>query len=269
MEQVRRVAALETTILLGGETGTGKTRLARLIHELSPRRDLPFLVVNCGALSTTLIESELFGHVKGAFTGADRDHIGKFAEVGRGTLLLDEIDSLPPALQAKLLRAVEERLFEPVGSNSSLPVQARLIAASNRALDQEAAANRFRSDLYYRLNVISFTLPPLRDRRDIDPALRHGIHRRVRRPKRPGGRRDLAGGAAGLAGPRLARQYPRAPQRHRAGQSRCVSAGKSSSRTCPSSSITRKPPAATHRGRSIPAPRSTYVSGAHARAHQG
>jgi len=169
MEQVRRVAALDTTILLGGETGTGKTRLARLIHDLSPRRDLPFLAVNCGALSTTLIESELFGHVKGAFTGADRDHTGKFAKVGKGTLLLDEIDSLPPALQAKLLRAVEERLFEPVGSNSSLPVQARLIAASNRALDQEAAASRFRSDLYYRLNVISFTLPPLRDRRDTIP----------------------------------------------------------------------------------------------------
>ena len=169
MEQIRRVAALDTTILLGGETGTGKTRLARLIHELSPRRGLPFLAVNCGALSTTLIESELFGHVKGAFTGADRDHTGKFAEVGKGTLLLDEIDSLPPALQAKLLRAVEERLFEPVGSNTSIPVQARLIAASNRALDQEAAASRFRSDLYYRLNVISFTLPPLRERRDTIP----------------------------------------------------------------------------------------------------
>jgi DNA-binding NtrC family response regulator len=166
MEQVRRVAAQESTILLGGETGTGKTRLARRIHEMSPRRDLPFLVVNCGALSASLIESELFGHMKGAFTGADCVHTGKFAEVGRGTLLLDEIDALPPALQAKLLRAVEERLFEPVGSNQSLPVQARLIAASNRALDQEAAANRFRFDLYYRLNVISFTLPPLRDRRD-------------------------------------------------------------------------------------------------------
>jgi DNA-binding NtrC family response regulator len=169
MGQIRRVATLDTTILLGGETGTGKTRLARLIHDLSPRRTLPFLAVNCGALSTALIESELFGHVKGAFTGADRDHTGKFADVGKGTLLLDEIDSLPPALQAKLLRAVEERLFEPVGSNNSLPVQARLIAASNRALDQEAAASRFRSDLYYRLNVISFTLPPLRERRDTIP----------------------------------------------------------------------------------------------------
>ena len=103
MEQVRKVAALDTTILLGGETGTGKTRLARLIHELSPRHELPFLVVNCGALSPTLIESELFGHRKGSFTGADRDHTGKFAAVGGGTLLLDEIDALPPALQAKLL----------------------------------------------------------------------------------------------------------------------------------------------------------------------
>jgi len=171
MEQVRRVASQDTTILLGGETGTGKTRLARLIHELSPRRASPFLVVNCGALSTTLIESEMFGHVKGAFTGADRDHTGKFAEVGRGTLLLDEIDALLPSLQAKLLRAVEERVFEPVGSNKSSTVQARLIAASNRSLAKEAAASRFRPDLYYRLNVINFTLPPLRDRRDMIPHL--------------------------------------------------------------------------------------------------
>jgi DNA-binding NtrC family response regulator len=171
MEQVRRVASQDTTILLGGETGTGKTRLARLVHQISPRRDLPFLVVNCGALSSTLIESEMFGHVKGAFTGADRDHTGKFAEVGRGTLLLDEIDALSPALQAKLLRAVEERVFEPVGSNKSTAVQGRIIAASNRPLAEESAANRFRADLYYRLNVISFTLPPLRDRRDMIPHL--------------------------------------------------------------------------------------------------
>jgi two-component system response regulator HydG len=164
MGQIQRVAPQETTILLGGETGTGKTRLARLIHELSLRRDQPFLVMNCGALSDNLIESELFGHVRGAFTGADRDRIGKLAEVGRGTLLLDEIDALPLNLQAKLLRAVEERVFEPVGSNRSQPLEARLIAASNRVLDEEVAAGRFRSDLYFRLNVVGFYLQPLRER---------------------------------------------------------------------------------------------------------
>jgi DNA-binding NtrC family response regulator len=164
MEQIRRVAPQDTSILLGGETGTGKTRLARLIHELSPRRNAPFLVMNCGSLSAALIESELFGHVRGAFTGADRDRVGKFAQVGRGTLLLDEIDALPLDLQVKLLRAVEERVFEPVGSNRSLPFEARLITASNRSLEREVAAGRFRSDLYYRLNVVGFHLPPLRER---------------------------------------------------------------------------------------------------------
>jgi transcriptional regulator with PAS, ATPase and Fis domain len=166
MEQVRRIAPQDSTVLLSGETGTGKSRLARLIHELSPRRTQPFRVVNCGALSASLIESELFGHVQGAFTGAGRHRTGKLAEVGRGTLLLDEIDALPFALQAKLLLVVEERVFEPVGSNRTLPLQARLIVASNRALDQEVIARRFRSDLYYRLNVIEFHLPPLRDQRE-------------------------------------------------------------------------------------------------------
>jgi DNA-binding NtrC family response regulator len=171
MEQVRRVAPQDTTVLLGGETGTGKTRLARLIHDLSPRRGQPFLVVNCAALSAGLLESELFGHVKGAFTGADRDRVGKFADAGRGTLLLDDIDALPLAVQAKLLRAVEDRLFESVGCNRALPLSARLIAASNRQLDREAAAGRFRPDLYYRLDVVGFHLPPLRERPEVIPAL--------------------------------------------------------------------------------------------------
>jgi DNA-binding NtrC family response regulator len=169
MGQVQQVAPQETFLLLGGETGSGKTRLARLVHELSPRRDRPFLVVNCGALADALIESELFGHVRGSFTGADRDRVGKFAAAGQGTLLLDEIDALPLPLQAKFLRAVEERVFEPVGSNKLLPLQARLITASNKSLEKEVEAGRFRSDLYYRLNVISFYLPPLRERTLIIP----------------------------------------------------------------------------------------------------
>jgi two-component system response regulator HydG len=164
-EQLLRVIPQDMTLLLAGESGTGKTRLARIIHELSPRRNEPFLVVDCGSLSVTLIESELFGHVRGAFTGADRDRSGKLAAAGRGTLLLDEINALPLSLQVKLLRAVDERVFEPVGANKVLPLRARLMAASNAPLEDEVAAAKFRADLYYRLNVVSFYLPPLRERR--------------------------------------------------------------------------------------------------------
>jgi DNA-binding NtrC family response regulator len=165
LEQVRRVAPQDMTLLFTGETGTGKTRLARLVHDLSPRRRGPFVVADCGALSPTLLERELFGHVRGAFTGADSDQPGKFTTAGEGTLLLDEVNALPLALQAKLLRATDERLYEPVGSDRPLPVRARLLAATNAPLDRQVAAGLFRSDLYYRLNVVAFFLPPLRERR--------------------------------------------------------------------------------------------------------
>jgi DNA-binding NtrC family response regulator len=164
LAQLRLVADQETTVLLTGETGTGKTVLARYIHQLSGRRDRPFMMVDCGALAPALIESEMFGHVRGAFTGADKDRVGKFAASGDGTLVLDEINSLPLALQSKLLRAVEERAFEPVGSNQTQPLRARIIAISNVSLREEVTHNRFRADLFYRLNVIGFRLPSLRER---------------------------------------------------------------------------------------------------------
>jgi DNA-binding NtrC family response regulator len=164
LAQIRRVVDQDTTILLTGETGTGKTMLARHIHHTSARKNRPFMIVDCGALAAALIESEMFGHLRGAFTGAEKDRIGKFAAAGDGTLVLDEINSLPLALQTKLLRAVEERVFEPLGSNQSQPLRARIIAISNVPLHQEVAKERFRADLYYRLNVIGFRLPPLRER---------------------------------------------------------------------------------------------------------
>jgi DNA-binding NtrC family response regulator len=166
-EQMRRVIRQDATILLTGETGTGKTRLARLIHELSPRAAEPFHVIDCGAMNPELIESEMFGHVKGAFTGAERDRVGKFAAAGGGTLLLDSISSLPLALQAKLLRAVDERTFEPVGSERPLPLRARLMAAGNIPLETLVAAGRFRADLFFRINVVSFRLQPLRERPEL------------------------------------------------------------------------------------------------------
>jgi DNA-binding NtrC family response regulator len=164
MDEIKVAARHNVTVLLIGETGSGKTFLARLIHELSDRREERFCTVACGALPPDLIESELFGYVKGAFTGADRDREGKFAAAGSGTLLLDEIDVLPPEQQAKLLRVIETGEYEPVGSNETQRSQARLVVASNYNLEELVRNGSFRTDLYYRLNILNFRLLPLRQR---------------------------------------------------------------------------------------------------------
>jgi DNA-binding NtrC family response regulator len=168
----------DVNVLLTGETGTGKTFLARLIHQYSPRRDHRFVAVPCGALAPNLIESELFGHIKGAFTGADRARRGRFALAGSGTLLLDEIDALPLDQQANLLRVVESGEYEPVGSDHTERAECRLLAASNRDLRYEVQAGRFREDLYYRLHVVSLHLLPLRERIKDVPTLVHGLTQR-------------------------------------------------------------------------------------------
>jgi two-component system, NtrC family, response regulator HydG len=172
-DRIALAARHDVTVLLNGETGTGKTYLARLIHENSPRRQHRLMTVPCGAVSANLIESEFFGHVKGAFTGADRSKVGKFAAVGEGTLLLDEIDTLGLEQQATLLRVIETGEFEPVGGNETEHCKARLVVASNIDLEKAVVLGKFRPDLYFRLNVMSFHLPPLRERlSDIEPLAR-------------------------------------------------------------------------------------------------
>jgi len=163
-EIVSKIAPTRTTVLITGESGTGKERVARALHERSDRSDKPFLVVNCGALPEALMESELFGHEKGAFTGAGARSLGLFREAEGGTVLLDEVGELPASLQVKLLRVLQERKVRPVGAAAEIAVDVRVLAATNRDVEADVRENRFRQDLYYRLNVIRIELPPLRDR---------------------------------------------------------------------------------------------------------
>ncbi len=168
---IQSIKATDSTVLITGESGTGKEVVARAIHNLSPRRKHPFVAVNCGAIPPSLLESELFGHMKGSFTGASANRIGRFQLAGTGTLFLDEIGDLPVDLQAKILRAIQNRQFEPVGSAYSLTLEARIIAATNTDLESAVAEKRFREDLFYRLNVIPLHIPPLRARKSDVPFL--------------------------------------------------------------------------------------------------
>jgi transcriptional regulator with GAF, ATPase, and Fis domain len=176
MDQIAQVAALDTSVLVLGESGTGKERIADCIHQLSPRKDKPFIKVNCAALPPTLIDSELFGHEKGAFTGAVEKRTGKFLQAHTGTIFLDEIGDMPLELQVKLLRVLQEKEIEIIGGKAPVKIDVRIIAATNRSLEKEVAEGKFRLDLYYRLNVFPLTIPALRDRReDIEQLTRHFI----------------------------------------------------------------------------------------------
>src|SRR5437899_4208487 len=184
-ERTRLVAPTRASVLLVGETGTGKELIARSVHKLSPRADGPYVRVNCGALTESLLESELFGHIKGAFTGAVDNKTGRFEAAHGGTIFLDEISSMSPKLQVKLLRVLQEREFERVGESRTIRVDTRVVAATNQFLEDEIEAGRFRDDLYYRLNVVPIHLPPLRSRRKDIPALaRHFLERYCEENKR-------------------------------------------------------------------------------------
>jgi len=171
IDMVKTVSATEATILVTGESGTGKELIARAIHSNSPRRDGPLITVNCAAITDTLLESELFGHEKGAFTGADRKRDGRFMQAHKGSIFLDEIGEIPQHMQAKLLRAIQEREIQRVGSDKAIKVDVRIIAATNRDLLEDVQTGKFREDLFYRLNVVNLRVPPLHERKEDIPLL--------------------------------------------------------------------------------------------------
>jgi len=178
LEMARKVAETSTTILITGESGTGKDQLARLIHELGPRRDAPYLKIDCASLPQELVESELFGHERGAFTGAVERKLGRLEMAGAGSIVLDEVAALSTSIQAKLLRVLEERSFERLGGTETLAIEARLIALTNADLQRAVTARRFREDLYFRLSVLAIHVPALRERRaDIVPLSEHMLAR--------------------------------------------------------------------------------------------
>jgi DNA-binding NtrC family response regulator len=193
LELAQKVAQTGTTLLITGESGTGKDQLARWIHEEGQRRDAPFLKIDCASLPAELVESELFGHEKGAFTGAVARNLGRFELAEGGTIVLDEVAALAPGIQAKLLRVLEERTFERLGGTETLRIDARLVALTNTDLSKAVAAGRFREDLYFRLNVLVIAVPPLRERRgDILPLAEHLLARLSAVHGRPAVRLDPA-----------------------------------------------------------------------------
>ncbi len=186
LRDVKKVAGVETTVLLMGETGTGKELVARAIHEASPRRERALVKMNCGAIPQGLVESELFGHERGAFTGALQRRIGRFETADKGTLFMDEVGELPSDIQVKLLRVLQEQEFERIGSTRSQKVNVRLVAATNRDLESEVSAGRFRRDLFYRLNVFPVRIPPLRERiSDVPLLVKHFLAQLERKLAKP------------------------------------------------------------------------------------
>ena len=212
---VKKVARSNSTVLIRGETGTGKELIAGAIHHNSTRANRAFVKVNCAALQENLLESELFGHEKGAFTSADKQRIGRFEQADGGTLFLDEVGDMSPSTQAKILRVLQEHEFERLGGTRTLRVDVRIIAATNRNLTQMVQEGRFREDLFYRLNVVSVEMPPLRDRKDDIPALAEFFVQAVHQRTQEEDRRHRPRSAEGADAAQLARQHPRTRERGR------------------------------------------------------